>query len=54
MSDDVRPSRLTVLAGPTAVGKGSVAAYVREHHDLAKVAHLMAQELRASVERVDR
>jgi guanylate kinase len=26
------PSRLTVLAGPTAVGKGSVAAYVREHH----------------------
>ena len=32
MSDDVRPSRLTVLAGPTAVGKGTVAAYVREHH----------------------
>ena len=30
------------------------AAYVREHHDLAKVAHLMAQELRASVERVDK
>ena len=26
------PSRLTVLAGPTAVGKGTVAAYVREHH----------------------
>jgi guanylate kinase len=26
------PSRLTVLAGPTAVGKGSVASYVREHH----------------------
>jgi len=25
-------SRLVVLAGPTAVGKGSVAAYVREHH----------------------
>ena len=24
------PSRLTVLAGPTAVGKGTVAAYVRE------------------------
>ncbi|MBL3686943.1 guanylate kinase [Leucobacter zeae] len=23
---------LTVLAGPTAVGKGTVAAYVREHH----------------------
>jgi guanylate kinase len=26
------PSRLTVLAGPTAVGKGTVAGYVREHH----------------------
>ena len=26
------PSRLTVLAGPTAVGKGTVAAYVRERH----------------------
>lgn len=25
-------SRLTVLAGPTAVGKGTVAGYVREHH----------------------
>lgn len=25
-------SRLTVLAGPTAVGKGSVTAWVREHH----------------------
>lgn len=25
------PRRLTVLAGPTAVGKGTVAAYVREH-----------------------
>ena len=25
-------SRLTVLAGPTAVGKGTVAAYVRKHH----------------------
>ncbi|MCW2783039.1 MAG: guanylate kinase [Marmoricola sp.] len=25
-------SRLTVLAGPTAVGKGTVTAYVREHH----------------------
>jgi guanylate kinase len=25
-------SRLTVLAGPTAVGKGSVAAYIRRHH----------------------
>jgi guanylate kinase len=27
-----RHGRLTVLAGPTAVGKGTVAAYVREHH----------------------
>ncbi|HEX5561531.1 MAG TPA: guanylate kinase [Nocardioidaceae bacterium] len=27
-----RGSRLTVLAGPTAVGKGTVAAYVRMHH----------------------
>jgi guanylate kinase len=27
-----RPSRLVVLAGPTAVGKGTVAAYIREHH----------------------
>ena len=27
-----RPCRLTVLAGPTAAGKGTVAAYVREHH----------------------
>jgi len=27
-----RPARLTVLAGPTAVGKGSVAAYLRENH----------------------
>jgi guanylate kinase len=27
-----RPGRLTVLAGPTAVGKGTIAAYVREHH----------------------
>jgi guanylate kinase len=25
-------SRLTVLAGPTAVGKGTLAAHVREHH----------------------
>lgn len=25
-------SRLVVLAGPTAVGKGTVAAYVRQHH----------------------
>jgi guanylate kinase len=27
-----RTGRLTVLAGPTAVGKGTVAAYVRAHH----------------------
>lgn len=25
-------ARLTVLAGPTAVGKGTVTAYLREHH----------------------
>ncbi len=29
---DARPSRLVVLAGPTAVGKGTVAAHVRAHH----------------------
>jgi guanylate kinase len=29
-SDD-RPHRLVVLAGPTAVGKGTVSAYIREH-----------------------
>ncbi len=28
----VRPSRLTVLAGPTAVGKGSVSADIRARH----------------------
>jgi guanylate kinase len=28
----VRRSRLTVLAGPTAVGKGSVSADIRAHH----------------------
>jgi guanylate kinase len=28
----VTPTRLTVLAGPTAVGKGTVAAYVRSGH----------------------
>ncbi|WIB66132.1 guanylate kinase [Curtobacterium sp. MCBD17_035] len=27
-----RASRLVVLAGPTAVGKGTVSAYIREHH----------------------
>jgi guanylate kinase len=28
----VRPRRLTVLAGPTAVGKGTVSAFVRERY----------------------
>ena len=28
----VRPTRLVVLAGPTAVGKGTVAAEIRAHH----------------------
>jgi guanylate kinase len=28
----VAPARLTVLAGPTAVGKGTVTAWLREHH----------------------
>jgi guanylate kinase len=27
-----QPTRVTVLAGPTAVGKGTVSAYVREHY----------------------
>jgi guanylate kinase len=27
-----RPARLTVLAGPTAVGKGTITAWIREHH----------------------
>lgn len=27
-----QPRRLVVLAGPTAVGKGTIAAYVRQHH----------------------
>jgi guanylate kinase len=26
------PARLIVLAGPTAVGKGTVSAYIRDHH----------------------
>lgn len=30
-SGDDRPHRLVVLAGPTAVGKGTVSAYVREN-----------------------
>jgi guanylate kinase len=29
---DSRLGRLTVLAGPTAVGKGTVSAYIRDHH----------------------
>lgn len=33
MSEDERgTARLTVLAGPTAVGKGTVATYLRENH----------------------
>ena len=32
MAEDPGPSRLVVLAGPTAVGKGTVAAVVREQH----------------------
>ncbi len=32
MSAGDGPGRLTVLAGPTAVGKGSVTAWIREHH----------------------
>lgn len=31
-TDASAPARLTVLAGPTAVGKGTVAAYIREHY----------------------
>ena len=29
--DEDRPRRLVVLAGPTAVGKGTLSAYVRDH-----------------------
>jgi guanylate kinase len=32
MSEPERRRRLVVLAGPTAVGKGTVAADIREHH----------------------
>jgi guanylate kinase len=32
VTDEARRSRLTVLAGPTAVGKGTVAAEIRTHH----------------------
>ncbi|MCU1509995.1 MAG: guanylate kinase [Glaciihabitans sp.] len=28
----IEPRRLVVLAGPTAVGKGTVSAYIRDHH----------------------
>jgi guanylate kinase len=28
----IEPTRLLVLAGPTAVGKGTVSAYIRDHH----------------------
>lgn len=31
------PSRLVVLAGPTAVGKGTVSAYIRDHHPEVKL-----------------
>jgi guanylate kinase len=31
-ADEHAPVRLTVLAGPTAVGKGTVTAWIREHH----------------------
>lgn len=30
--DTPAPARLTVLAGPTAVGKGTVSGYIREHY----------------------
>jgi guanylate kinase len=32
VAESVAPTRLTVLAGPTAVGKGSVSADIRTHH----------------------
>ncbi len=32
MTEPAQSGRLTVLAGPTAVGKGTIAADVREHH----------------------
>lgn len=41
--DDVPP--LTVLAGPTAVGKGTVAAYVREHYP--EIGHSVSVTTRA-------
>lgn len=30
--ESLAPHRVTVLAGPTAVGKGTVSAYIREHY----------------------
>lgn len=38
-------SRLTVLAGPTAVGKGTVAAYVRDHYP--EIRHSVSATTRA-------
>lgn len=32
MAEQTAAPRLTVLAGPTAVGKGTVSAYIREHY----------------------
>lgn len=32
MAESVNTPKLTVLAGPTAVGKGTVSAYIREHY----------------------
>ncbi|WP_291278393.1 guanylate kinase [Galactobacter sp.] len=32
LESEAQPTRVTVLAGPTAVGKGTVSAYVREHY----------------------
>lgn len=43
-SEDQGP-RLTVLAGPTAVGKGTVAAYVREHYP--EIGHSVSVTTRA-------
>ncbi|WP_430592937.1 guanylate kinase [Humidisolicoccus flavus] len=40
-----RPRRLIVLAGPTAVGKGTVAQYVREHYP--EVRHSVSATTRA-------
>ncbi|MCB1274599.1 MAG: guanylate kinase [Leucobacter sp.] len=43
-ADGVAP-RLTVLAGPTAVGKGTVAAYVRDHYP--EIKHSVSATTRA-------